>query len=52
VGRPEWKRPLGTPGHRWEDIQQVGWGMEWIGLALDRDRWLAVEKLSDEPYGS
>jgi hypothetical protein len=26
--------------------------MEWIGLALDRDRWLAVEKFSNEHSGS
>jgi hypothetical protein len=26
------------------DIQEVGleWGMDWIGLAQDRDRWRAV----------
>jgi hypothetical protein len=31
VGKPEGKRPLGRPGHRWEDnikmnFQEVGWG--------------------------
>jgi len=31
VGKPEGKRPLGRPRHRWEDIikidlQEVGWG--------------------------
>jgi hypothetical protein len=36
VGRPEAKRPLGRPRHRWEDIkmdiQEVGWGA-WTGLS-------------------
>jgi hypothetical protein len=45
VGRPEGRRPLGRPRHRWEDnikiyLQEVGWGcMEWIDMAQDRDRW-------------
>jgi hypothetical protein len=46
VGRPEGRRPLGRPRHRWEDIkmdlQEVGWGMDWIELAQDRDRWWAL----------
>jgi hypothetical protein len=48
VGRPEGRRPLGTPRHGWEvnikmDLQDVGWGcMEWIDMAQDRDRWRAV----------
>jgi hypothetical protein len=48
VGKSEGKRPLGTPGHRWEDnirmdLQEVGCGCEdWIGLAQDRDRWRAL----------
>jgi hypothetical protein len=24
------------------DLQEVGWGMDWINLAQDRDRWLAI----------
>jgi len=44
LGKPEGKRPLGRPRHRWMDIrmdlQEVGCGyMDWIGLAQDRDRW-------------
>jgi hypothetical protein len=31
VGKPEGKRPLGRPRHRWEnikmDLQEVGWGL-------------------------
>jgi hypothetical protein len=42
VGRPEGRRPLGRPRHRWEDnikmdLQEVGWG-GWTGLI-----WLKIE---------
>ena len=45
VGKPEGKRPLGRPRHKWVDnirmnLQEVGCGyVDWIGLAQDRDRW-------------
>jgi hypothetical protein len=44
VGRPEGRRPLGKPRCRWDDnikmeLQEVGWSMDWIELAQDRDRW-------------
>jgi hypothetical protein len=48
VGKPEGKRPMGRPRRRWEDnirmdLQEVGCGgMDWIGLAQDRDKWRAV----------
>jgi hypothetical protein len=48
VGEPEGKRPLGRPRCRWEDdikmdLQEVGCGgMDWIGLAQERDRWRAL----------
>jgi len=48
VGKPEGKKPLGRPRHRWKDnikmnFQEVGCGsMDWIELAQDRDRWQAV----------
>jgi hypothetical protein len=48
VGKPEGGRPLGRLRRRWEDnvkmdLREVGWGgMDWINLALDRDRWRAV----------
>ena len=48
VRKPEGKKPLGRPRHRWEDnnkmgLQEVGWGgTNWIDLAYDRDRWWAL----------
>ena len=45
VVKPEGRRPLGRPRRRWVgnigmDLQEVGCGyIDWIGLALDRDRW-------------
>jgi hypothetical protein len=43
MGRPEGRQPLGRPRRRWKDnikmdLQEVGWGMDWIELAQDRDR--------------
>jgi hypothetical protein len=44
VGKPEGKRPLGRPRRRWEDgirmdLREIGFGgVDWIRLALDRDR--------------
>jgi len=44
VGKPEGKRLLGRPDHRWEDNMKIdieemrSEGMDWIDLALDRDR--------------
>jgi hypothetical protein len=46
VGKPEGKRPLGR--RRWVDnirmdLGEVGWdGVDWIGLAQDRNRWRAL----------
>jgi hypothetical protein len=41
VGKPEGKRPLGRPRHRWEDnikrdLQEVGGD---CGDWMERDRW-------------
>ena len=48
VGKPERKRPLGRPRHRWEDnikrdLQEVGRGCgDWMELGQDRDRRRAL----------
>jgi hypothetical protein len=48
VRKPEGRRVLGKPMHRWEDNikmdhQDMGWGsMDWFDLAQDRDRWPAL----------
>jgi hypothetical protein len=48
VAKPEGKRPLGRPRHRWEDnikadFQKVGCGcMDWIELAQERHRLQAL----------
>jgi hypothetical protein len=48
VGKPEGKKPLRRPRHRWEDnikmdLQEVGVGCgDWIESAQDRDRWQAL----------
>jgi hypothetical protein len=48
VGKPEGKRPLGRPRHRWVynirmDLEEVGWDdVDWITLAKDRNRWRAL----------
>jgi hypothetical protein len=47
VGKPEGKRPLGKPRHRWVDyikidLREIGWeGMDWINRAQDRGQWRA-----------
>jgi hypothetical protein len=47
VGKPEGKRPLVKSRRRWEDNikmdnEEGGWGVDWIDLAQDRDRWRAL----------
>jgi hypothetical protein len=48
VGKPEGRRPLGRPKHRWVDnirmdLGEVGWvDVDWICLAKDRNRWRAL----------
>ena len=48
VRKPEGRRPLWRPRHRWEDnirmaLQEVGCGcVDWMELAQDKDRWRAL----------
>jgi len=47
VGKLEGKTPLGRRRRRWKDdikmdLQKVGLGFDWINLAYDKDKWLAV----------
>jgi hypothetical protein len=46
VVRSEGKRPLSRPRRRWVDnirmdLREIGYGMNWIDLAQDRNRWRA-----------
>jgi hypothetical protein len=48
VGKPDGMRPLGRPRRRWVDnikmdLLEIGLGgVDWIGLAQDRDKWRAL----------
>jgi hypothetical protein len=48
VEKPEWKRPLGRARHSWKENfsmypREIGWeDVDWIHLAQDRDKWLAL----------
>jgi hypothetical protein len=48
IGKPEGKRPLGSPRRRWidnteMDLLEIGLSaVDWIGLAQDRYRWIAL----------
>jgi hypothetical protein len=48
VRKPDRKRPLGRPRHRWVenikmDLREIGWdGMDWIDLAQNRDQYTAL----------
>jgi hypothetical protein len=50
VRKPEGKRPLGRPRHRWIDnikldLSEIGLSvMDWIGLAQNMYRWSALAK--------
>jgi hypothetical protein len=42
-------KPVGRSMHRWEynikkDLRKVGWGMDWIDLAKEKDKcWAFVD---------
>ena len=48
-GKTEGRRSLVRTRRRWDNntkmgLREVGWGMDWIDLTLDRDRWRAIVK--------
>jgi hypothetical protein len=57
VAKPEGKRPLVRPRHRWEDwirmcVREIGWGM-WSGCSLLRIRTCGGScEGGDEPSSS
>jgi hypothetical protein len=48
LGKPEGRKPMGRPGHKWKyniklNLQHVGFGgMDWIALAQERDSCRAL----------
>jgi hypothetical protein len=48
IGKPQEKRTLGRPKHRWKynirmDLRKTeGEGVDWLHLAQDMDQWRAV----------
>jgi len=46
VGIPEGKRPLRRPRCRCDsirtDVREMGWGVNWVRMAQDRDQWRAL----------
>jgi hypothetical protein len=47
VVKPEGHGPLERLRNKWEDnikedLQEVGWGMNWIDLAQDSNKWRAL----------
>jgi hypothetical protein len=51
VGKPEGKKPLGRTRRRWVDnmkmdLLEIDWsGVDWIGLAQNRDKWKTIKWL-------
>jgi hypothetical protein len=54
VGKPEGKRTLGRPRCRWVDNIKMDLrvisGMNWIGVAQDRDYWRALMNTVMNPW--
>jgi hypothetical protein len=54
IGKPERKKPLRRPSHRWEhirmDLRDTGWEIvDWIHLAQERDQWWALVNMVINP---
>jgi hypothetical protein len=58
VGKPEGKKTLGRPKHRWEgnikmDMKEIGWvSMDWIYLVQDRGQMVDCCEYGNECTGS
>jgi hypothetical protein len=58
VGKPEGKRPLGRPRHRWEDgikmdLEEIGWGVCGVDSPGSGEGPLpGSSECGDEPSGS
>jgi hypothetical protein len=55
VGRTEGRQPLGRPRRRWEgsikmDLQELGWGMDWIDLDQGKDRRRVLVNVVMSPH--
>jgi hypothetical protein len=52
VRKPEGKRPLRRPRHRWEDnirmdLREIVWeDVDWMHLAWDRDLWQTLVNMA------
>jgi hypothetical protein len=46
VGKPEGKRPLGRPRHKWKirmKLREMGWeNVDWTHLVQNRGQWQAL----------
>jgi hypothetical protein len=47
TGKPYGNRLIGRPTYRWQDniktdLREIGWGMDWIKLALDMTQLRAI----------
>jgi hypothetical protein len=58
IGKLEGRRPLGRPGHRWEDnitmdLLEIGWeGVDWMHLAQTEVHLSSVQQLKVTRYNS
>jgi hypothetical protein len=57
VGRPDGKRPLGTPRHIWDNnikmyLQEMGWGHSLNSIGLEKGQVSGVCECGNEPSRS